>query len=215
MGVKARESEDQGFWWALPWALVSWLLFLWIVGYSLTRPEVEYRHPPAIEERLIELPVTPPVVAHPEATPAPRVMPHPVPIPPVQVAPPVQQVVAPTPVPVSNKSNVLPPPPPPVPVTPPSKSVTQDAGFNTHGVLAIVKPSTDIPDDMADEVAGMNVTARFHVRPDGSFTVELTQPSSDPALNQRVLATLKRWKFSPAVDAGMPMAATQDVTFSF
>ena len=61
-----------------------------------------------------------------------------------------------------------------------------------------------------DETIHTVVMARFHIKPDGSATVELTQPAPNPRVNQLILNTLKTWRFFPAIQAGKPVASVQD-----
>jgi periplasmic protein TonB len=57
----------------------------------------------------------------------------------------------------------------------------------------------------------MVALARFDIRPDGTATVELVQPTPNPVLNRIILDTLKTWRFFPALDRGRPVASTQEV----
>ncbi len=87
--------------------------------------------------------------------------------------------------------------------------------MDEQGLQIVEQPQPEVPDDVADQANGVQITARFHVGPDGKVRVELIRPSAIPELNQCVLRTLSHWKFQPAVHQGQPVAATQDITLSF
>ena len=57
----------------------------------------------------------------------------------------------------------------------------------------------------------MQALARFDIKPDGTATVKLVQPTPNPALNRIILDTLRTWRFFPALEAGRPIASTQEV----
>ncbi len=76
-------------------------------------------------------------------------------------------------------------------------------GRSTTGARATFAPKPTIPDELREEVFETEAVASFRVSYDGSAEVELTHPTSNPRLNQIILAILKQWRFSPAVKNGV------------
>ncbi|WP_124704971.1 energy transducer TonB [Sulfuriferula multivorans] len=205
-------------WWPLPLALVLWALMLWGFGFFFAAPAKVASIPPApIDARIIELPPPPappklqpkPVVkAEKVARPVPVVRPTPQA---VQTPPPAPKVALPTPpapVPAPTHAEPAPVPPPPKPEPSPS---TGQGGTQQMGARALYQPKPTLPEDLRDETIHTVVMARFHIKPDGSATVELTQAAPNPRVNQLILNTLKTWRFFPAIQAGKPVASVQDV----
>ena len=204
-------------WWPLPLALLLWALMLWGFGFFFAAPAKVASIPPApIDARIIELPPPPsppklqpkPVVkaekvARPVAVrPAPQ---------PVQTPPPAPKVALPTPpAPLPPPIHAEPDPVPPPPKPEPSPSTGQ-GGTQQMGARALYQPKPKLPEDLRDETIHTVLVARFHINPDGSATVELIQPTSNPRINQSFLNTLKTWRFFPAIQAGKPVASVQDV----
>jgi protein TonB len=100
----------------------------------------------------------------------------------------------------------------PVAGVPPDRSPQgPPSGTDTMSARAIYKPMPEIPESLRHRTVDLVAVARFQVTVDGSAQVELTQPTSDPALNRALLETLKRWRFFPAMQAGKPILSTIDV----
>lgn len=200
-------------WWPLPLALLLWALMLWGFGLFFAAPaKVASEVPAPIDARIIELPPPPsppkpkPVVkAEKRARPVP-VRPAPQP---VQTLPPKAALPTP-PAPQPPPPQAEPAPAPPPPKAEPSPSTGQD-GTQQMGARALYQPRPKLPEDLRDETIHAVVMARFHIKPDGSATVELTQPAPNPRVNQLILNTLKTWRFFPAIQAGKPVASVQDV----
>lgn len=75
--------------------------------------------------------------------------------------------------------------------------VQQQSDAKTSKTATITaRPLPEIPQDLRDEAFNSYAIARFNVADDGSFTVELIKPCSNPRLNQLLLKSLKKWKFS-------------------
>lgn len=72
-----------------------------------------------------------------------------------------------------------------------------------------------MPDDLREAGYRATAVARFTVHADGSIDVELIQPTAMPRLNQILLDTLHRWRFSPATENGHPVESRQDVRVHF
>ena len=79
------------------------------------------------------------------------------------------------------------------------------------GARALYQPKPKLPESLRDETIHTVVMARFHIKPDGSSTVELIQAAPNPRINQLILNTLKTWRFFPAIEGGKPVASEQDV----
>jgi protein TonB len=104
----------------------------------------------------------------------------------------------PSPVPAAPSTPV--PAPAPAPLAPPRVAAR-----------AIYRPLPAIPDELREQAIDMEALARFDVKSDGTVSVELVKPTPYPALNRIILETLRTWKFFPAIDAGRPVASSQDV----
>lgn len=76
---------------------------------------------------------------------------------------------------------------------------------------AIYRPLPAIPDNLRERAIELEALARFDVKSDGTVSVELVRPTPYLALNRIILETLRTWKFFPAMDAGRPVASSQDV----
>ena len=84
-------------------------------------------------------------------------------------------------------------------------------GNDASGAHAIYAPTPTIPDDMRENAFSAIAVAHFKVAPDGTVEVTLAQPTPNPRLNQILLATLKEWKFFPAMKDGVAIASEFDV----
>jgi periplasmic protein TonB len=84
-------------------------------------------------------------------------------------------------------------------------------GNDASGARAIYAPTPVIPDDLRDNVYKAIAIAHFRVAPDGTVDVTLSQPTLNPRLNQILLATLREWKFFPAMKDGIAINSEFDV----
>lgn len=184
--------------WILPAVCLGWAAFLWAVGFFLEdRPVPEDR---PIDATLVELPAEPvppaprrreprpptPAVREPEPKPSQALEP---------LAPPAQALPSPAAVAPQTPS-----PAPGPPLTPPRIAAR-----------AIYRPLPAIPDELREQALDVEALARFDVKADGAVSVLLAKPTPYPALNRIILETLRTWKFFPAMDAGRPVASSQDV----
>jgi protein TonB len=187
--------------WILPSVFLAWTLVLWSLGFLLERQPI----PPApipIDATLIELPAEP---ALPEAT-KPETPPRPVP--PQAVRPEPEKSIEPEPVPAPSPTAEASVPPPPSPrAVQPQRPVES----NRAAARILYRPLPKIPDELRDQAIEMEALARFDIKPDGTATVELVRPTPNPALNRIILDTLRTWRFFPALDAGRPVASTQEL----
>ncbi len=76
---------------------------------------------------------------------------------------------------------------------------------------AIVQPMPQIPEDLREGAFNSAALVRFHIAVDGAVEVELVKPTQNPRLNRLLLDTLKKWRFSPAVKSGQPVASTEEI----
>lgn len=79
------------------------------------------------------------------------------------------------------------------------------------GARAIYQPLPDIPAALRRHALELVAVARFHVAANGAAEVELIAPTSDPELNRALLASLRNWRFFPAMDQGRPVASTIEI----
>jgi len=86
-------------------------------------------------------------------------------------------------------------------------------GFGTggSGPRPIYAPVPTIPDDMRDEVMQATAVVRFHVLRDGSANVTMVTSTEYSELDELILATLRQWRFSPAVRDGVKIDADAEV----
>ncbi len=84
-------------------------------------------------------------------------------------------------------------------------------GNDSAGARAIYAPIPKIPDDLREESFKAIAIAHFRVLPDGTVQVSLATPTSNPRLNQILLATLEQWRFFPAMRDGVAVLSEFDV----
>lgn len=75
----------------------------------------------------------------------------------------------------------------------------------------IYQPLPAIPEELRDEAFSSLTMARFYIDSAGNVEkVELIQPSNNPKLNQLLLKSLKKWKFSAS-----NRATSKDIKVNF
>jgi TonB family protein len=79
------------------------------------------------------------------------------------------------------------------------------------GPRAIYAPVPSIPDDLRDEVMQANAVVRFHVSRDGEAHAVLITSTDYSELDELILETLQRWRFSPAIRDGVKIDADAEV----
>ncbi len=84
-------------------------------------------------------------------------------------------------------------------------------GTDSAGARAIYAPPPKIPDDLREDAIHAEAMAHFVVAPDGTVTVTLIKPTSNPRLNQVLLAALSQWQFFPAMRSGAPVPSEFDL----
>jgi protein TonB len=80
----------------------------------------------------------------------------------------------------------------------------------TQKAALIFNPLPKIPDDLREEAFNSYAIARFKIAKDGTATVELIKPCSNPRLNNLLLKNLKTWKF-----AASNSESTQEIRVNF
>lgn len=71
----------------------------------------------------------------------------------------------------------------------------------------------DLPDDAASRTFARVVRVQARIALDGSATVAIVRGSGDEEIDDRVLAALKRWRWSPALKEGQPLASEQQFEY--
>jgi len=84
-------------------------------------------------------------------------------------------------------------------------------GSGGSGPRAIYAPVPSIPDDMRDEVIQAVAVVRFHVFRDGEAHATLITSTDYSELDELILETLQRWRFSAAVRDGVKVDADAEV----
>jgi len=206
-------------WRRLPWLLPSavFLSLLSLTGFLALLTGPRYRPVPQapVEVQLVELPSTPaaaptapspPPVAEPEPPPLPEPEAKPLPEPPPRRPPRIVRPEKPAPAVLPPAAATATPAP-----AAPLRDAAPPAG-TVMGARAIYKPLPEIPEELRRRTSlALVALARFHVAADGSAQVELIEPTPDPSLNQTLMATLRKWRFFPAMDAGKPVASDVDI----
>ncbi|MGF6660078.1 protein TonB [Paraburkholderia atlantica] len=219
-------------------AAMAWWFFLsqvhWLMGSG--QPAAP---PQAIELQVMELPPapratetpqgkvrrdavagshgTPPVQRQPQVErnstvhKAPRVLPLPHPTPDAQQGATAARQDAPTP----PQSNAPPAPGDDIAQHGMPSSAGGSPATVSQQARVLSQPLPEVPDDLREQGYQAIAVARFTVHADGTFDVELVKPTQNPRLNQILLATLRQWRFFPAIENGRPTETHQDVRVHF
>ena len=189
-------------------------------------PAVEQVPPPPTPEPPPSLPEPAPVMAPPPAEEAPA------PTPPVPVAPePVREFARP----VTPEHHAAPPrpnPPRPHPHRPSALATTQPAENTELASLPTGPSAAIIPPRPVAGLAGNlapfypesarrrgeqgRVMLRVTVSTEGSpMDVSVADSSGHPTLDEAAVSAVRRWRFTPATQAGRPLVATAEVPVVF
>lgn len=76
-------------------------------------------------------------------------------------------------------------------------------------------PPPDIPTERKELCFKSFCLARFYIASDGKAKVKLVSSSGSKEIDEITLATLRRWKFSPAMLDGKPVASTRRIKVEF
>ncbi len=91
---------------------------------------------------------------------------------------------------------------------------SRPASMVAHSGMAaqvVQQPMPSIPPDLRLPAGVVVAVARFQVGADGAAIVSLTGPTSEPKLNELLLAALRKWRFTPAFQYGSAVASTVEV----
>jgi protein TonB len=173
---------------------------------------------PVLDARFIELGAPgPPAAAAappspPEVAPPPTAKPEPTPRP--------KPKAVPRPTPTATRTSTEPAAASPGESSAdPSASAARSAPSEAHGgdpggsmsAHALYRPLPEVPDWLRRRDIELVAVARFRVAADGTAQVDLIEPTSEPGLNQTLIATLRTWRFFPALEEGRPVASTIDL----
>lgn len=193
-------SPWRRLYWTLPLALVICAATLWLFSYFMAQPAPVTPASLPVDAQLVEMAPPAPATAPPRA----RTPPPPEPAAPPQPSPEAQPLAQP---PRPKEAA-----PAQAPATAPAKAVPPAApAIPNQGAQPVARPMPAIPDDLREDAMNEAATARFHIAPDGSATVELIKPTENPRLNRFLLDALGRWKFNPAIQDGKPVASVVDI----
>ena len=159
-----------------------------------------------IDARLVEI----------AGPPAPAPPSQPAPAPPPPRLPPRRAVhrAAPSPAPApQNAAAAAAPEAPSSPIGETADATARRANppAGNMSARALYRPLPQVPEELRHRDAEFVAVARFRVAADGSAVVDLVEPTANPALNESLIATLRTWRFFPALESGRPIASSIDV----
>lgn len=79
----------------------------------------------------------------------------------------------------------------------------------------IESPAPQIPSHKQEESFRTSCEARFLIDPTGKTSVSLLTPSGSEEIDEIALATLKKWKFSPATLENKPVPSSRRIRIEF
>lgn len=87
-------------------------------------------------------------------------------------------------------------------------------GPEIRPALPVMSPDPVFGSDLSTSVAG-DVIVEITINAQGEIIQTIVIQSLGPAIDQRVLAALRDWHFTPASRNGTPIASKQDVHYHF
>jgi protein TonB len=102
----------------------------------------------------------------------------------------------------------------PEPVAPPTPVPSPAAG-PTIEAEAVKQVQPTIPDELKRQELKSFVRVRVDIAPDGSFAVAMRSSSGNAEIDRRVQEALAKWRWKPALQAGVAVASTQLFKFEF
>src|SRR5208283_862720 len=225
--------------WTLPTALLIWAVSLWGLAYFMGKPTHQLMELPPIDAQLIEQSVPAATQGRPAAMHKPKplapVRPQQAPVIP-QMNKRSEQNPATEKTEVTTNANVALPnatAPSGAHATPgegqpktagntSENSGTQAGSYDgkgssrgnlyaSSGARAIVRPMPQIPDDLREVAFNSTALARFNIAVDGTAKVELVKSTPNPRLNRILLDSLRKWRFTPAIKNGNPVASIEEI----
>ncbi|PQV64670.1 TonB family C-terminal domain-containing protein [Abditibacterium utsteinense] len=103
----------------------------------------------------------------------------------------------------------------PFPTRRPEPTSTPKPAGPTRAARATRQVQPDIPDELKNGEFKTSVRVTVEIGADGSSSASLRSSSGNAAIDARVLAALRRWKWKPALQDGEPVASTQRFRFDF
>ena len=155
-------------------------------------------------------------VPQPQPTEAPAPDPTPIP-PPIEPTPQPEPTATPRPAPTPTPRPEPTPTPRPEPTaTPrPEPTATPRPKGPTRDAQPTRQVQPDIPDELKSGDFKSSVRVRVEVSASGSPTPSLRGSSGNAAIDSRVLAALRRWRWKPALKDGEAVASTKYFRFDF
>ncbi len=103
-----------------------------------------------------------------------------------------------------------------VPSTPPTNpEPAASTQAKSTAAYPIAQPLPEVPDDLRELGLSAVALVRLTIHIDGSVEVQLLKPTPNPRLNQRVLQTLRNWRFVAAQEKGRAVESQLDVRVHF
>jgi protein TonB len=96
---------------------------------------------------------------------------------------------------------------------------TYEVGTESEAEFVEAKPTfnpqPEIPTSAREECMRASCVARFWIDPEGKTKVKLLTHSGSNEIDDITLATLRRWKFKPAMLDGKPVESTRRIKVEF
>jgi len=101
----------------------------------------------------------------------------------------------------------------------PAPEKTFDAGTDNEvdyvAAKATFNPTPEIPTTIMERAFKSYCVARFFIDNEGKPTVKLLTKSGSNEIDDITIATLRRWKFNPAMLDGKPVESTRRIRVEF
>lgn len=101
----------------------------------------------------------------------------------------------------------------------PASAKTYEVGTESEAQFTEAKPTfnppPEIPSAEREQCMRTFCVARFWISADGKSKVKLLTHSGSHEIDDITLATLRRWKFKPAMLDGMPVESTRRIKVEF
>ncbi|BCM89325.1 hypothetical protein IAD21_01171 [Abditibacteriota bacterium] len=194
-------------------------------NYSTPLPQSQPTQPPFAEgtpeaRATLQPPApTPAPLPDPTATPTPRPTATPVPEPTNTPRPKPTNTPRPDPTntPKPEPTNTPRPEPTntPRPTPRPEPTNTPRPRGATRKAIPVRQPQPDIPDSLKDSSFKSSVSVTVSIDADGSSSPSLRGTSGNAQIDALVLSALRRWRWKPALEDGVPVASSQRFRFDF
>lgn len=81
--------------------------------------------------------------------------------------------------------------------------------------LALECPQPSVPIEHQEQGVKTSCVARFNIEKDGKFNVALLSSTGSQETDDMALATLRKWKFKPAMLDGVPVKSSRKIRIEF